>query len=640
MKRNRSKSLVFLLIVIILHLIFSTPLFNVYNKYCDNDNKERYQDFEYPLFSTNHPDNAYDYNYYKEITIDHTKVSGSADLIDFPVLISMFDSDLHNKPQIDGDDIAFAIDFEWLDHEIELFNQNYNGTHAQLAAWIRIPILSPSVDTVIRMYYGNPYIDSRENPEGVWNNNYEAVWHMNQDPSSSDILDSTSNNNDLIATGFASDVRFYDGKVGTAISVDGINDNLRNFGINGPVNDFTFQTWFKFDNTYSGGGSDMHFFHGNSATNNYPLMRFSSSTGVVVNHIEVTSDNDETCTGNKNSWAADTWFQFVYSRSMSAVRAYQYVNGSLDAEDNSGDNANPHLLWDRISILSSSVGGNNWGPGAISEFRILTVTLSSDWIATEYNNQFNPSSFYSVGNEIKDFIPSINDFEYFKEIVIDHTMVSGSNDLINFPLLISIFDSDLHDYVQPDGDDIAFNNGTSWLFHEIELFNQNYNSTHAQLIAWVSVSVLSPFIDTVIYMYYGNSTMTSRQNPKGTWVDYKSVWHFNEPSGTGDYIKDSTLNNYNGTPIGTQFFATGLIDGARSFSDVSDSRIIINQGSQIFNGDNIFTFSFWIYPNYATDQEWSTAGEPRVFYKASSISLTRIYRTYHGPGLGSFQPDI
>ncbi|MFX0139003.1 MAG: hypothetical protein ACFFDN_35505, partial [Candidatus Hodarchaeota archaeon] len=65
-------------------------------------------------------------------------------------------------------------------------------------------------------------------------------------------------------------------------------------------------------------------------------------------------------------------------------------------------------------------------------------------------------------------------FKYYKSITIDHTKVFGSSDLINFPVLISIIDSDLRNYVQPDGDDIAFFNGSIWLDHEIEVFNQLY----------------------------------------------------------------------------------------------------------------------------------------------------------------------
>ncbi|MHA2072494.1 MAG: LamG-like jellyroll fold domain-containing protein, partial [Candidatus Thorarchaeota archaeon] len=341
-----------------------------------------------------------EFSYKKDIVVDNTKVS--ADLTDFPLLVDIYDADLRTDVQPDGDDIIFKIGTVTLPHEIELFDQTYNSTHAHLVAWVKVD-LSSSVDTNISMYYGNANMNNQESPSDVWNSNYVAVWHFNQDPSSTNILDSTSNGYHLAALGFGSDSRVYDGRLGTAISVNGINNMFGVSGISGPVNDFTFQSWFKFDNAFPP-GSEMHLFRGNSLTNDYPLIRFASS-GIIVTHIEVTSDNDDSCTGNKNSWAADSWSQFSFVRSTVAVEAYHYVDGSLDASDNSADNANPHLPWDQLTILSDFSAGNMWGPGAISEFRILSVALPVEWIATEYANQNDPASFYSVGAEEQISVP-------------------------------------------------------------------------------------------------------------------------------------------------------------------------------------------------------------------------------------------
>lgn len=139
--------------------------------------------------STNGPVDKYNFKYYKVITIDHTKIFGTSNYSNFPVLISIYDSDLHDDVQSDGDDIAFANDTAWLDHEIELFDKEYNATHAQLIAWVRVPSLSVSLNTNITMYYGNPYLNSQENPTKVWDSNYKGVWHMKE----INPIDSTSN---------------------------------------------------------------------------------------------------------------------------------------------------------------------------------------------------------------------------------------------------------------------------------------------------------------------------------------------------------------------------------------------------------------------------------------------------------------
>jgi len=117
--------------------------------------------------SASSPPNDTDFTYYKVITINHEEVSGSGNHIDFPVLISLLDSDLHNDTQLNGNDIAFSNGTDWLDHEIELFNRNYNGTHAQLIVWVRIPLLSTSTNTSIYMYYGNSTMGARNGWEDI-----------------------------------------------------------------------------------------------------------------------------------------------------------------------------------------------------------------------------------------------------------------------------------------------------------------------------------------------------------------------------------------------------------------------------------------------------------------------------------------
>ena len=43
---------------------------------------------------------------------------------------------------------------------------------------MNVPTLSPASDTVLYVYYGNPAAANQQNPAGVWDANYEAVWHL------------------------------------------------------------------------------------------------------------------------------------------------------------------------------------------------------------------------------------------------------------------------------------------------------------------------------------------------------------------------------------------------------------------------------------------------------------------------------
>src|SRR5262249_29972926 len=99
------------------------------------------------------PGDSGKYQYYRAITIDHTKVA-EADLVNIPVLISgtfgyLATPAYGGKAQsASGYDIVFSSDpdgVNLLDHEIE----SYRETDGTVAFWVRAPVLSYTADTVI-----------------------------------------------------------------------------------------------------------------------------------------------------------------------------------------------------------------------------------------------------------------------------------------------------------------------------------------------------------------------------------------------------------------------------------------------------------------------------------------------------------
>jgi len=623
--KRRIISLGILLFIIIFPLIFNPYLFdyfNMGNTNIENQIKNGVKN-KSPLSSSSHPISADDFNYYKYITIDHTKVSGTVNLFDFPVMISILDSDLHDNTQPDGDDIAFASDFQWLDHEIEYFNQTYNTTHAYLITWVRIPVLSATNDTIIRMYYGNSFIESRENPSGVWNNNYKGVWHLNElSGGTGKIIDSSFNENH--GTDYGSPLFDSQGQIDGSIDLEGnIEDDYIELPDSASLTDitegdyYTYEAWVNPDQVPPGVPLD----HNNRRFG--IMIKKDPHQGLYYEHDQYFAIEhwlDVSGVPTVKSVSSGTYAPGSYYHLVGVVSNFDgflklYVNGNLEAETTWTGGTTP---WDygtkplRFGIANPGASIYRWPfDGKIDEIRISDTNRSADWIATEYSNQFNPNNFYSVGSAKQVYIPTIFDFEYFKEIIIDHTKVSGTSNLIDFPILISFFDSDLHDKVQPNGNDIAFNNGTSWLFHEIELFNQTYNSTHAQLIAWVRIPTLSPLEDTVIRMYFGNSTMNRQENPNGVWdSNFLGIWHLKE-SGTGalnEYFDSSHYGNHgqggegNSSYIPTQ--ATGKIGNAQDFNNLDGYYDLIDCGNNsLWDIDGYgITLQAWIQhditPNY------------------------------------------
>jgi len=176
-----------------------------------------------------------DWEYRKSVNILNTQVT--ANLTSFPVLISNgTDTDFASKVQTNGEDILFT-DTDGttkLDHEI----QKYDDTTGVLIAWVKVPNLSSTANTVIFMYYGYGSAPNQENPTGVWDSNFKAVWHLQDD-----FLDSTSNSNDGTNSGSSDGA----GKIGDAQDFDGVNDRIHfssSLGIiTGAV--WTIEFWIK-----------------------------------------------------------------------------------------------------------------------------------------------------------------------------------------------------------------------------------------------------------------------------------------------------------------------------------------------------------------------------------------------------------
>ncbi|MFX1530578.1 MAG: DUF2341 domain-containing protein [Promethearchaeota archaeon] len=599
-----------------------------------------------------------DFLYYKTFSINSSKVMGSMNLIDFPLLISIEDYDLRHHCRPDGNDIAFSNGTVWLDHEIELFNQTFNGTHAKLVAWVRIPSLSPTIDTHITMYYGNSTMNSQENPKGVWNTHYMGVWHLKEDPSDSQLKDSTYNSYHGTAYGSMTSNDQVEGQIAGSLEFDGLNDYINlgsDLGLK-LTNAFTIETWYSgiYNDTvdtrspiYCNGfsysdsiGIRVEAFHSNSGREARIAAGDGISIGYAISDYEI-NDN--------------IWTHLVGTYDGSTLKLY--INGTKQIDElvtNIDYNTNNATIGINLDYTVQCY------KGLIDELRVLNKECSVDWIATEYNNQFKPDLFYSIGKEygIHNHPPNHDHFQYYKEIILDHTKVNGIENLINFPVLINILDSDLHDQnkVQEYGNDIAFSFNNMWLDHEIEYFNQTYSGTQAKLVAWVRIPLLSPFTDTIIEMYYGNSTMNSRQNPTGVWDDnYVGVWHLSEdPTGI---IDDSTSNNNDGNSYGSMDTGDqilGKIDGSINFDGNDDN--IATEENNLLAGCSSLTMSAWIKPldtqsdycgiieydnttdvsSFDAGMELRDTGEPRVNiwttsgfkYVDSSVPLPTTQFTY------------
>ena len=138
-------------------------------------------------------------------------------------------------------------------------------------------------------------------------------------------------------------------------------------------------------------------------------------------------------------------------------------------------------------------------------------------------------------------------WEYRKKIEISLNS-EISSDLSNFPVLVSVTDSDFIKATESDGTDIIFtaNDGTTRLAHEIE----RYNTSTGEVIAWVKIPTLSASTGTDIYIYYKGVVEIDASS---VWDDnYRLVYHLNQTStGTVDEFTDVSDTGNDGTGGGT-----------------------------------------------------------------------------------------
>ncbi|MHA2109351.1 MAG: DUF2341 domain-containing protein, partial [Candidatus Hodarchaeales archaeon] len=552
------------------------------------------------------------------MTVDANKVF--QDLTNFPVLIDLFDSDLHNpnKVQIDGDDIVFTnLSGVKLDHEIELFDQTFNSTHAHLVAWVRVPFVSNTLDTSILMYYGNSAVPSQENPEGVWNSNYLAVHHMEESPTGT-LYDSTNNNEDLNTEGSMTSGDLVNAQIGKGIDFDDGDDGTVSSSTIS-VNSFTFSAWIKPDTVTDDWDCVVNLGH---AEGNWRWVGLSNGVFVI---------DDGSPYSFGSALSSDTWNYITVTYDGSTVRGF--INNSF--EDSYSRSWGQ--LTDRFQVgafaYDASYNLADFFDGVIDEVRILNTPRSAGWIAAEYENQINPDAFYSISNEkTNNNWWRDGSFTYRKDIAVDKNQVTS--DLTDFPMLISLVDSSFKTgKIQSDASDLIFTdpNGTK-LAHEIESFSQN--STHGELIAWVKVPTLLSDEDTVISMYYGNSDLSNQANPTAVWdSNYMLIQHLQETDidgGSGD-IKDSSSGNNDGTTVGmdTSDQVSGNIGGSLEFDGVNDN--VATTENNMMAGLSSFTISAWIKPQTSQSDfcgivEFDNTTDGSSFDVAMELRSTRVPR--------------
>lgn len=328
------------------------------------------------------------YSFGKQVLILSSQVAGTTDHLNFPVLVSFADGDLShvsnggNVENINGYDIIFTTSdcSTQLDHEIE----SYNPITGQYVAWIKIPSLSPTTDFNILMYYGNSSVTTNPSVSSTWSAGYDGVWHLHND-----FLDASGNGNNGTNNG--------SNDLSPAKIADGQNFVDPNNWIELPnhpnkTTSFSYSGWFRTsDRTRTGqriicddetNGNGCHAISLGDPGAGRIRFYIRGLGGTSLDSPTLINDN--------------TWYYFTATYNTVTQFKTIYVNGSLVASSTESGTLN-------AAVGNASIGGEtasgetgNRFQGDLDEIRSFNGVHSADWITTSYNNQNNPTSFYTV----------------------------------------------------------------------------------------------------------------------------------------------------------------------------------------------------------------------------------------------------
>jgi len=332
----------------------------------------------------------------KAVTVYHGQVAGAASLTSFPMLFAVTDPNLKTVAnggsvgKADGSDILFtaADGVTKLDHEM----QQYDGAAGQVVAWVRIPSLSPTADTVVYVYYGNAGAAEQQNKAGVWSNGYKGVWHLADNAASAAVADSSGNG--FTGTNQANtNAKTTAGKMGAALAYNGSTDFTSvasSAGLGSGLSGFTISAWVKKNSNNTVDALVWHGDDNDGSGASYRILTLSSG------QIQYNAGNWNTGKTFNGSTIADTtnWHYIVATYDGTTLRGY--YEGAADGSSSAG----VYTAGDKVTRIGAgqASGANTYYASAVlEEVRIANVSRTAEWVLTEYRNQNAPSAFYGVG---------------------------------------------------------------------------------------------------------------------------------------------------------------------------------------------------------------------------------------------------
>ncbi|MCL5970130.1 MAG: LamG domain-containing protein, partial [Patescibacteria group bacterium] len=272
-------------------------------------------------------------------------------------------------------------------------------TSDKIDAYVKIPALSSISNTEFYIYYGNSSSENQTSPALVWDNNFKGVWHLNNDPTVSNISDSTSNKNNGSIGIATTSGNLVLGKLGKAMtfSPEDVGNNYVEIPdtISLKPNYITVSTWIRADNMRT---VDQMAFVSKAEAGGYLLGAwYPNATNLYF--VARVSGTYYNASADKSLVTDGAWHKLDGTYDGQNFKIY--VDGALK-NTTAKNGVIDYGVLQNIGVRIGAEAGiiAKYFNGYQDETRISDSARSSDWISTEYNNENSPTTFFSIGSEI------------------------------------------------------------------------------------------------------------------------------------------------------------------------------------------------------------------------------------------------
>ena len=355
-----------------------------------------------------------------KITIDKTDVTSA--LADFPVLIY-----LSASSGVNSEDLTFIFDELTADanrHKIAVTTtdgmsecyvevEEWDDANEEAWLWVKVPAVASASDTDLYLYYDSSHADNSVHvgdpnsavAENVWDTNFVLVSHMRDDPDSSHIRDSTTNDNDGTKKGAGEPAVTTSGQISDAQDFDGIDDKTSHvdsasLSITGSL---AIELWVNLENIdktqnlitkdryISGSDYDRGYYLAVQTTNKLRLLVNQDAGGTTKQFKDST-----------NTVSAATWYHItaMFNAGDSSitflVNGVEWVGSTTGTCTSIYDNAQPLTLgYGKYSATEYYLDGVE------DEVRLHSSVRSNAWWLASYESQRDDLLDYGSEEVIK-----------------------------------------------------------------------------------------------------------------------------------------------------------------------------------------------------------------------------------------------